>query len=527
MNKIQELLKLYEKASQADKKKLYPLIKLYDRTNEVYWDYYDNQSRYLVLMGGGGSGKSIFAGQKLIRRMTTQQGHRFLVVRKVGKTLRESCFQQLKTQMYDYSCNSLFEFNHTDLRIKYKPNSSEIIFSGLDDVEKLKSIYNITGIWIEEASELTQEDFQQLDIRLRGQTEYYKQIILTFNPISVSHWLKAYFFDRKSPDATTSHTTYKDNRFLDEAAIKVLESFKETDPYYYMVYALGQWGVLGKTVFDAMRVQNRITQLTDPTLASTPTPTPSLTQPLPTPIQGRFDPHTHTFIPDANGMWTVYHPPEPNQRYVAGIDLAEGTANGDYDAIQILNSTTYEQVATFHGRIDIDMFAEEATYGGYYYNKALLTPEVNFNPGFVLNLQRLKYPRIYMRQQTDSISHDIQHKYGFRTDKYNRQGIISDLVEFVRDHTDKLYDLTTLDEMLTFIRDDRGKPVAQEGKHDDLIMALAIALHAALSGQGGTAQRPNQQITTLKDLPADCQDDYFKASKEDRLKIIKKWCILK
>ena len=112
-------------------------------------------------------------------------------------------------------------------------NGSEILFAGLDDVEKLKSIYNITGIWIEEASELLEGDFNQLDIRLRGKTKYYKQIIITFNPISIMHWLKRRFFDRKDKRARVHESTYKDNRFLDEEAIRTLESFKETDEYYY------------------------------------------------------------------------------------------------------------------------------------------------------------------------------------------------------------------------------------------------------------------------------------------------------
>lgn len=75
--------------------------------------------------------------------------------------------------------------NRTDMRINF-PNGSEILFSGLDDVEKLKSIYAITGIWIEEASELDEGDLNQLDIRLRGETRFYKQIILSFNPISAA-----------------------------------------------------------------------------------------------------------------------------------------------------------------------------------------------------------------------------------------------------------------------------------------------------------------------------------------------------
>ena len=132
------------------------------------------------------------------------------------------------------------------------------MFAGLDDVEKLKSIYNVTMIWIEEASELEEGDFNQLDIRLRTDFPYYLQMILTFNPISITHWLKKRFFDKKDKRATVHESTYKDNRFLTKEAIETLEAFKETDEYYYMVYCLGQWGVTGKTVFNAKAVAQRL-----------------------------------------------------------------------------------------------------------------------------------------------------------------------------------------------------------------------------------------------------------------------------
>lgn len=77
-------------------------------------------------------------------------------------------------------------------------------------------------------------------------------MILTFNPISITHWLKS-GFRPQGPRATVHESTYLDNRFLTAEAITTLEAFKETDEYYYQVYCLGQWGVTGKTVFDAKR----------------------------------------------------------------------------------------------------------------------------------------------------------------------------------------------------------------------------------------------------------------------------------
>ena len=173
---------------------------LRERTNDAFLPLLGDHHRYLILMGGGGSGKSIFAGQKILERAVSEPGHRFLVCRKVGRTIRQSCFNQLVSQIAAYYPTERVKINRTDMVIRFG-NGSEILFSGLDDVEKLKSIYAITGIWIEEASELLEGDFNQLDIRLRGETRYYKQIIVTFNPVSVTHWLKARFFDRRDERA--------------------------------------------------------------------------------------------------------------------------------------------------------------------------------------------------------------------------------------------------------------------------------------------------------------------------------------
>lgn len=137
-------------------------------TNDKFWPLYNDQSRYLILVGGGGSGKSIFAGNKIIKRLVGQKRHRFLVIRKVAKTLRESCFAQLVSNINKWNMGSYFRINKSDMNIRCLGNGNEILFSGMDDLEKLKSIFGLTGIWGEEASELEPEDFRQLDIRLRG-----------------------------------------------------------------------------------------------------------------------------------------------------------------------------------------------------------------------------------------------------------------------------------------------------------------------------------------------------------------------
>jgi len=219
--------------------------------NNCYVNYFMDFSRYLVLYGGAGSGKSVFVGQKIVMRMLSETNHKFLVVRKVAETLRESARAEIIGAIEQMGLQSLFRYSTSptgEMTIK-TINGNSIIFRGLDDKEKLKSIKDITGVWIEEASDITLDDFTQLDLRLRGQLKNYKQIILSFNPISAKHWLKKRFFDEKDDEATVSHTTFLDNRFLDEKYISVLNSLKRTNPAYYKIYALGKWGVLKGLIY--------------------------------------------------------------------------------------------------------------------------------------------------------------------------------------------------------------------------------------------------------------------------------------
>jgi phage terminase large subunit len=128
-------------------------------------------------------------------------------------------------------------------------NGARIITSGLDDVEKLKSVAGINRIWIEEASEISEQDFNQLDLRLRGKNNVGYQMTMTFNPISELHWLKRLFFDLGVADSFVLKTTYLDNSHLDAKYIEALERLKDQDYQYYRIYCLGDWGSLGNLIF--------------------------------------------------------------------------------------------------------------------------------------------------------------------------------------------------------------------------------------------------------------------------------------
>lgn len=216
--------------------------------NPKFIPYLYSKNRYLIFYGGAGSGKSVFIATKIILDSYHKQ-LKTMVIRKTHSTHRESTFAELCKAIKTLHMTNHVTISKTTMKITFHKSGSEIIFKGTDDESKLLSVQGINRCWIEEASEITKEIFNQLELRLRGGGGEKKQFIISFNPISNNHWLKAEFFDVDKPDSTVCHSTYLDNKFLDEPYINTLLDMKERNPEKYMVYALGHWGVLGKQVF--------------------------------------------------------------------------------------------------------------------------------------------------------------------------------------------------------------------------------------------------------------------------------------
>lgn len=479
--------------------------------NDAFLPLFFDESRYLVLKGGGGSGKSIFAGRKILERCTSEPGHRVLVIRKVAKTLRRSCFDQLKSQAQTYYPEHI-EFipkgESADMVIRFR-NGSVIFFVGLDDPEKLKSIFDITMIWLEEASELDEGDFNQMDIRLRTDFPQYLQMIISFNPISITHWLKKRFFDKPDPRARVHESTYKDNRFLTAEAIHTLEEFRERDEYYYMVYCLGQWGVTGKTVFNARAVAERLAAVQEFT-----------------PRRGFFEYTLEVdgihikswkWVADPDGAVTIYRPPEPGRPYVIGGDTA-GDGSDSFVG-QVLDNITGVQVCTLRHTYDEDTYARQMYCLGLYYNEALIAIETNFSTYPCKLLELMGYRNQYVREVEDDYTGRIRNTFGFRTDKLTRPVILSELIRIIRENMNLVNDQTTLEEMLTFVRNPQLRPEAEDGAHDDCIMALAIAFYI----------RPQQtmQVTDpdsgRRQWSEDQWEDYRKANDHDRQIMLQMW----
>ena len=225
-------------------------------TNTRFAKLYADRKRFNVLKGGAGSGKSVYAHQRTIFRMVNEPGHNYLIIRKVAASNSISTWPLMRQIIGQWDMWSVFRSNISSSTLTCIANGNQMKFVGLDDIEKIKSVTfengPLTDILIEEATEITEVDFNQLNLRLRGLARQPFQMTLCFNPVSDTHWMKRRFFDNPGPkrkEITIHETTYHDNRFLDKAYKEELEALKYEDKTYYEVYALGNWGSIGNLVF--------------------------------------------------------------------------------------------------------------------------------------------------------------------------------------------------------------------------------------------------------------------------------------
>ena len=432
--------------------------------NDVYLPYLDNTDRYLVFYGGGSSGKSYFIAERYIYKLIHPERCNLLVVRQTGDTNRKSTFPLLKHCISNWNLSEHFKVNESDMRIRCKLTGNEVAFAGLDDVEKIKSITfengELTDIWVEEATETQEQDINQLKVRLRG-GKTKKQMVLSFNPINIQHWIKGHFID--SGLATVCFSTYKDNKFLTDDDRKALEDLKLTDEYTYEVYCLGKWGIIGKTVFDARAIQSRLD---------------NIEKPLKT---GYFlydydglKISNIRWVNDKSGYIKLYDVPRLTEYCIGGDTAGEGS---DYFTAHVLDAKTGVQVATLKHQFDADQYTRQMYCLGMYYKTALIGIEANFDSYPIMELQRLGYPKQYTREAQDTYTGKTEKRFGFKTTSLTRPTIISKLIEIVREHCDTINDKDTLEELLTIIRNEKGRIEAPAGAHDDQMMGLAIAHH--------------------------------------------------
>lgn len=236
--------------------------------NPAYREINESKARYLVFWGSAGSGKSVNIATVLVKRLSFgPSGCHWIVLRKTKEANADSTRAELINAMqrvFGDSWREEWDAPESRLTLTNKRNGNSFIFRGMKDEnqrEQLKSISvqkgKIVGAWLEEATQFLQSDFQQVDARLRGDLDegLFYQIILSFNPVSATHWIKRRFFDRIDPDACTCHTTWRDNRFIDDSFRRQMEKMEEIDPEFAQVYGRGEWGSKGGLVLTKFRVE--------------------------------------------------------------------------------------------------------------------------------------------------------------------------------------------------------------------------------------------------------------------------------
>ena len=232
-------------------------IRLPDLVGKGYKDFWNFKGRYRVCKGSRASKKSKTTALFFIYSMMKYPGANLLVVRKVYRTLKDSCFTDLKWAINTLQVNDYWSVKESPLEIIYIPTGQKILFRGLDEPLKVTSITVETGnlcwAWIEEAYEINKEqDFNMLDESIRGKIKepLYKQITLTFNPWNERHWIKKRFFDAEDDNVMAKTTNYMCNEWLDDSDKKLFEDMKKNNPRRYQVAGLGNWGIVEGLVYE-------------------------------------------------------------------------------------------------------------------------------------------------------------------------------------------------------------------------------------------------------------------------------------
>ena len=245
------------------------------KANPCFREVDRSQKRYIVMKGSAGSGKSVDTAQNYLLRLMQDKGRNLVCIRKSDITNRDSTYAELTGaayRMFGDQVDRYWNIKQSPLSLTCRANGNQIIFRGVNDEkqrEKLKSITfqrgKLTDVWIEEATEITQADFEIIDDRLRGELppgQFY-QIRMTFNPVNRNHWIKKVFFDVPDPNVLTHHSTYLDNRFIDAAYHARMERRKEVDPEGYQIYGLGEWGEVGGLILHNWKVEEISQDLND------------------------------------------------------------------------------------------------------------------------------------------------------------------------------------------------------------------------------------------------------------------------
>ena len=220
--------------------------------NDVYLPHLYRPERIQIRYGGSASGKSDITATELLLKAMRQPYFRGLFCRKYQVTVRDSQFALFQDLIKRYGFEQFFRVNKSDMDITCLLTGNMLLSGGLDDVDKLKSIPDLTDIWLEEPIDrrgsVTETDFTELNRRLRCD-KASNHIYLTFNPIAKENWIYRLFFEQSLYDTFALKTTYRDNLFLPPDIQYQYEVLRKTNPDEYAVYGDGEWGSLDDMAF--------------------------------------------------------------------------------------------------------------------------------------------------------------------------------------------------------------------------------------------------------------------------------------
>lgn len=236
-------------------------VYLPDLIGKGYGDFWNTRCRYRVCKGSRGSKKSKTTALNRIFRILKYPESNYLCVRRYTNTIRDSIYADTLWAISQFGLDAYFKPTLSPLEITYLPTGQKILFRGLDDGIKVTSISVTKGVLnfvdIEEAYEISEGDFNKLDMSIRGQLPegYFKQITLIFNPWSAQSWLKARFFDYKDDTIFTKTTTYRCNEWLDDADRHIFELMQKQNPRRYKIEGEGEWGIAEGLIYENVEQQ--------------------------------------------------------------------------------------------------------------------------------------------------------------------------------------------------------------------------------------------------------------------------------
>lgn len=356
------------------------------------------------------------------------------------------------------------------------------------------------------------------------------KVVLSFNPENPGHWLQTWFIHGAQ---RTRHGFVKDELCVSDTDIPIgnAEFFfaRVTDnPHVgigYMStlgalperlrrrYVDGLWEfIAGNCFFDenALGYYEEVGRNTQPILSGSTVG--DVNKDFKARQQGRPSSDPIKIKADKRGSLTVWKKPVketrndqhervPAHRYVLSVDTSSGGGT-DYSGIQVIDVEEFEQVAELQVKLEPDLLAIEAYRLGRIFNNALIVPETTGGWGFTLEqeLKRLHYPNLYTRKILDRLTKKWTDKTGWDTNVKTRMLMLDRLEQSLREKSFGLYSLRAVAELGTFVRpkpepnrpDLHGKPEAQPGTNDDLVMSLAIGVYIA-------SELPRQLRRTRRD----------------------------